>query len=91
MWINPNDPRHMMIGSDGGLYVSYDGGETTDHLYNIPLGEIYNVAVDNQQPYNIYLGYQDHEVWKGPVNSWSGNINEQGMLTDVYYHFPVPF
>jgi hypothetical protein len=74
MWINPNDPRHMMIGSDGGLYVSYDGGETTDHLYNIPLGEIYNVAVDNQQPYNIYLGYQDHEVWKGPVNSWSGQI-----------------
>ena len=74
MWINPNDSRHMMIGSDGGLYVSYDGGKTTDHLYNIPLGEIYNVAVDNQQPYNIYLGYQDHEIWKGAVNSWSGQI-----------------
>jgi photosystem II stability/assembly factor-like uncharacterized protein len=74
MWINPKDSRHMMIGSDGGLYVSYDGGVTTDHLYNLPLGEIYNVAVDNQQPYNIYLGYQDHEIWKGPVNSWSGQV-----------------
>ncbi len=74
MWIDPNDSRHMLIGSDGGLYVSYDGGVTTDHLYNLPLGEIYNVAVDNQQPYNIYLGYQDHEIWKGPVNSWSGNV-----------------
>lgn len=74
MWIDPTDPRHMLIGSDGGLYVSYDAGITTDHLYNLPLGEIYNVAVDNQQPYNIYLGYQDHEIWKGPSNSWSGQV-----------------
>lgn len=74
MWIDPKDPRHMLIGSDGGLYVSYDAGITTDHLYNLPLGEIYNVAVDNQQPYNIYLGYQDHEIWKGPSNSWSGQV-----------------
>ncbi len=92
MWINPKDSRHMMIGSDGGVYVSYDGGKTTDHLYNIPLGEIYNVAVDNEEPYNIYLGYQDHEVWKGPSNSWSGQVTLEdwtivglwdGMFTQV--------
>ncbi len=73
-WIDPNDPEHMMIGSDGGLYVSYDGGKTVDHLYNIPLGEAYTIETDSVEPYNIYIGLQDHEVWKGPSNGWSGRI-----------------
>ena len=74
MWIDPNDSRHMLIGSDGGLYVTYDGGKTVDHLYNIPLGEIYAVEADNKIPYNIYVGLQDHEIWMGPSNSWRGEI-----------------
>ncbi len=74
MWIDPNDSRHMLIGSDGGLYVTYNEGKTVDHLYNIPLGEIYTVEADNKTPYNIYVGLQDHEIWKGPSNSWRGEI-----------------
>lgn len=73
-WIDPADPEHMMLGSDGGLYVSYDAGRTTFHLYQIPLGEIYAVEVDSAAPYNIYAGLQDHEIWKGPSNSWSGSV-----------------
>jgi hypothetical protein len=46
-----------------------------NHYYQIPLGEIYQVEVDNAIPYNIYIGLQDHETWKGPSNSWSGEIN----------------
>ncbi len=75
MWIDPKDPRHMMIGSDGGLYVTWDKGKNSDHLYNIPLGEVYNVSVDMEEPYNVYAGLQDHEVWKGPINSWKGEIS----------------
>jgi len=74
MWIDPEDSRHMLIGTDGGLYVTYDGGRTVDHLYNLPLGEIYAVEVDNEVPYNIYVSLQDHEIWKGPSNSWRGQI-----------------
>lgn len=73
-WIDPQDPRHMMLGSDGGFYQTYDRGVTTSHHYQIPLGEVYRVAVDRQQPYNIYAGLQDHEIWKGPVNGWSGSV-----------------
>ena len=73
-WIDPKDSRHILVGSDGGLYVSYDGGKTVDHLYNIPLGEIYAVEADMAYPYNIYVGLQDHEVWKGPSNGWAGMI-----------------
>lgn len=74
MWIDRRDPRHLMTGSDGGVYVSYDKGKTAEHLYNIPIQEAYSVAVDSLNPYNIYCGLQDHEAWRGPSNSWSGRI-----------------
>jgi photosystem II stability/assembly factor-like uncharacterized protein len=73
-WIDPQDSSRMFFGSDGGFYISYDGGKTSDHLYNLPTGEIYAIGVDMADPYNIYAGLQDHESWKGPVNSWSGAV-----------------
>ena len=74
LWIDPLDSERMLFGSDGGVYISYDGGKTSDHLYNLPTGEIYAIGVDMSNPYNIYAGLQDHESWKGPVNSWSGAV-----------------
>ena len=73
-WIDPHDPRHIILGSDGGLYVSYDMGKTAEHLYNIPVQEVYAVASDVETPYNIYCGLQDHEAWRGPSSSWKGEI-----------------
>ncbi len=89
MWIDPKDPRHMMIGSDGGLYETFDRGINSNHLYHIPLGEVYHVSVDMEEPYNIYAGLQDHEVWKGPSNSWKGEISLEdwfliGMWDGMY-------
>lgn len=75
LWIDPKDPRHIMLGSDGGIYSTWDGGKSMNHYYHLPLGEIYQIEVDNQVPYNIYVGLQDHETWKGPSNSWSGEVN----------------
>ncbi len=88
-WVDPKDGRHMMFGSDGGLYETFDGGLTVNHKYHIPLGEIYMVETDDAVPYNIYLGLQDHEAWKGPSNGWSGRIgvedwNIVGMWDGMY-------
>ena len=88
-WMDPDDGRHMMIGSDGGLYETYDGGVSMYHRYQLPLGEIYTVEVDNADPYNIYLGLQDHEAWKAPVNGWSGRVGIEdwdliGMWDGMY-------
>jgi hypothetical protein len=88
-WADPEDGNHMMIGSDGGLYETFDGGVTMYHKYQIPLGEIYMVETDNAYPYNIYVGLQDHEAWKAPSNSWSGQIGPEdwnivGMWDGMY-------
>jgi photosystem II stability/assembly factor-like uncharacterized protein len=79
-WIDPADPTHMMLGSDGGIYATWDGGLTMNHFYQLPTGEIYDVEVDASQPYNIYIGLQDHESWKGPSNSWSGSIGPEDWV-----------
>jgi len=89
LWINPEDSRHFMAGSDGGINVSYDQGVSTACHHHIPLGEIYNIEVDDDVPYNIYAGLQDHEGWKAPSNGWRGSVGESdwvlvGMWDGMY-------
>jgi photosystem II stability/assembly factor-like uncharacterized protein len=80
-WIDPENSDRMMAGSDGGVYISYDGGKTCDHLANLPLGEVYALTVDMEHPYNIYAGLQDHESWKGPSQGWSGSVGLENWTT----------
>ena len=81
LWIDPQNPQRLLLSSDGGVSVSYDGGQTCDHYSNLPLGEFYAVGVDMDDPYNIYGGLQDHESWKGPSNGWSGRITIADWVT----------
>lgn len=81
LWIDPLNPDRMLAGTDGGVFISYDGGRTCDHLANLRLGEVYALAVDMESPYNLYAGLQDHESWKGPSEGWSGSIGEEDWVT----------
>lgn len=65
LWINPNDGQHLLLGNDGGLYESKDGGENFIHHNVVPVGQFYTVNVDMNTPYNIYGGLQDNGTWKG--------------------------
>ncbi|HAR36841.1 MAG TPA: glycosyl hydrolase, partial [Acidobacteria bacterium] len=66
LWINPNDPREVWIGNDGGLNVSYDAGRTFQRIANLPLAQCYTISFDLETPYNIYVGLQDNGVNVGP-------------------------
>jgi photosystem II stability/assembly factor-like uncharacterized protein len=81
LWIDPQNSDRMIAGSDGGVFISYDSGKTCDHYWNIPLGEVYALTVDMEDPYNIYAGLQDHESWKGPSNGWSGSVGLADWVT----------
>ena len=81
MWWDEQDPLRLILGSDGGVNVSYDGGRTADYFLNKQLGEAYAVGVDMDDPYNVYGGLQDHESWKGPSNSRSGRITLEDWTT----------
>jgi len=66
MWINPADSSHMIVGSDGGIYFSYDGGQTWDFVNTLPLGQVYGIGFDMRKPYYVYGGLQDNDIWGGP-------------------------
>ena len=65
-WINPEDGDHLLLGNDGGIYVTYDKGEKFDHLNHVGLAQFYHVQVDNRPLYNVYAGLQDNGTWGGP-------------------------
>lgn len=81
LWIDHQQPQRILFGSDGGVHMSYDGGRTCDFYDNLPLGEVYALEVDMNDPYNVYAGLQDHDSWKGPSNGWSGVITLENWVT----------
>jgi len=77
LWIDPNDGRHMIIGCDGGIYVTHDRGVTWDHINTAAIGQFYHVAISPKQPYWVAGGLQDNGSWAGPAISRSGGaVNE---------------
>jgi photosystem II stability/assembly factor-like uncharacterized protein len=66
VWVNPKDGRHVVTGSDGGVCVSWDRGETFEHLNNFTAGQYYHCAVDNAVPYHVFGGLQDNGTWRVP-------------------------
>jgi photosystem II stability/assembly factor-like uncharacterized protein len=67
LWQDPKNPKRMWHGQDGGIGVSYDGGESWEAIYNIPLGQFYQIHADNRQPfYYVMGGLQDNGSWTGP-------------------------
>ena len=70
MWINPKDSDHLLLGNDGGMYTSRDGGKRWIWQSNLPLMQLYTVAADMQEPfYHVYGGTQDNGSWGGPIGT----------------------
>jgi len=66
-WIDPGMTEHIYLGGDGGIYESWDRGQTWRHVRNLPLMQFYRVQPDNALPfYNVYGGTQDASSWGGP-------------------------
>src|SRR5512135_2366903 len=66
MWIDPKNPKHLVLGNDGGLDVSYDQGDTWEFVNTVPVGQFYAISADMRKPYYIYGGLQDNGTWGGP-------------------------
>jgi photosystem II stability/assembly factor-like uncharacterized protein len=73
----------MIVGCDGGFYVTYDRMENWDFLNHLAIGQFYHVAVDSRKPYYVYGGLQDNGSWGGPTRSLrfgSGPTNEDWSM-----------
>jgi photosystem II stability/assembly factor-like uncharacterized protein len=66
MAIDPKNPKRVLLGTDGGLYMSLEGGKNWQHLDRFAGGEYYRIALDDSVPYRIAGGLQDNLNWVGP-------------------------
>jgi photosystem II stability/assembly factor-like uncharacterized protein len=71
LWIDPSNPDHLMLGNDGGLHFTWDGAKNWEFVDNLPIGQFYDVDVDEREPYWLFGGAQDNGSWAMPVRNAS--------------------
>ncbi|HXY24326.1 MAG TPA: hypothetical protein VEI73_06725 [Candidatus Acidoferrum sp.] len=93
VWVNPENTNHLIAGDDGGVWYSYDGGNTWWKGNNLPVSQFYHVSVDDADPYHVYGGLQDNSVWMGDSQYPGGITNgrwENLFGGDGFWVFPDP-
>ena len=81
LWIDPQNPLHLIDGNDGGIDISYDGGRSWRAVRNMILSEVYQVGYDMRDPYYVYCGLQDNGLWGGP----SSTFDSKGITNEDWY------
>lgn len=93
VWIDPNNTKHLLVATDGGMYESFDRGRTFRMWMNLPVSQFYHVSVDNDQPFNVYGGLQDNGSWYAPSRKAGGITNSDWKSSyggDGFYSFRHP-
>jgi photosystem II stability/assembly factor-like uncharacterized protein len=77
LWINPDDPKRMIVASDQGSIVTVDGAVTWSSWYNQPTAQIYHVAADYRFPYWVTGAQQDSGAVGTPSRSNHSEISNR--------------
>ncbi len=82
LWINPANSDHLVLGSDGGVSISWDRSDNWYQFRNLPISQFYEIGVDMRDPYHVCGGLQDNGSWCAPSDTWSN----QGVRTRDWYN-----
>ena len=82
IWINPADSDHLLLGSDGGVSVSWDRSDNWYQFRNLPISQFYEIGVDMRRPYHVCGGLQDNGSWCAPSDTRSN----QGIRARDWYN-----
>lgn len=93
LWINPKNNKVLYLGTDGGMFISSDKGNTWRMVKQLPVSQFYQISIDNQDPYMVYGGLQDNNSWRAPSYSpggiWSSDWERIGF-GDGFYTYADP-
>ncbi len=82
LWIDPVNSKHMILGYDHGMGVTWDGGRSWLHPDNLPLAQLYAIGYDMLVPYNVYGGLQDNGSKRGPSSKRGGGRGADIVFED---------
>jgi photosystem II stability/assembly factor-like uncharacterized protein len=85
LWLDPQNSNHIMSANDGGAGETWDGGKHWHQKSTISAQQFYDIAADNEQPYNVMGGTQDNGAWWGP----SQNRNSWGIYAADWNYLPT--
>ncbi len=80
LWINPENPDHLMLGTDGGFNISWDQTASWDFINTMAVGQFYEIGVDMRRPYFVCGGLQDNGSWCGP-----SAVRGRDIINDDWY------
>ncbi|MEO8725624.1 MAG: hypothetical protein ABI383_05830, partial [Acidobacteriaceae bacterium] len=99
IWIDPTDPQRILEGNDGGVYLTWNGGNNWSFLDGLPIAQLYSVSLDNKTPFNVCAGLQDNSAWCGPSqtlnngpipnNEWFTTIGGDGQYAVPALNSPL--
>jgi photosystem II stability/assembly factor-like uncharacterized protein len=94
LWINPKNPNEILLGTDGGVYMSYSQGRQWRHIASLPVSQFYHISYDLARPYRVYGGLQDNGSWSGPSLGLGGTIQNKDWVNvgggDGFWAFADP-
>ena len=74
LWIDPLNPKRILQGNDGGIFLSQNSGKSWRFLDALPIEQDYMVAADESTPYLLCAGLQDNAGWCGPSSSLADKV-----------------
>jgi len=86
IWVNPNNSNHVIIGNDGGIFISQNGGSSFSKEYDLPITQFYAATVDYNNPQRLYGGTQDNGTLRtltGQLNDWTSIYGGDGFYVIV--------
>jgi photosystem II stability/assembly factor-like uncharacterized protein len=93
VWVDPDNTNHLIAGDDGGVWYSYDSGNTWWKADNLPISQFYHVSIDDADPFHVYGGLQDNSLWIGDSSFPGGITNHQWQVLlagDGFWAFSDP-
>ena len=86
LYIHPQNPNFVVLGNDGGIYISEDGGTTWEHKKNMPITQFYTCEIDPNNPESLYGGAQDNgtvRTLSGGEDDWEQIFGGDGMVVRI--------
>jgi photosystem II stability/assembly factor-like uncharacterized protein len=86
LFIDPADPDRMILGNDGGLYISDNSGASWRHMENLPISQFYTCEIDYREPHRLYGGTQDNgtlRTMSGAIDDWRRILGGDGFYVLV--------